>query len=150
MHLLVTVFYFFFLVKTKRIFNPGKPAQAEKYAPEVSLVVSCYNEAPIIRDKIRNSLQLVYDPGLIKIYFITDGSDDYFRDVLGQFPQINLLHEDRRAGKTAAENRSMRYITSPIEIFTDANTLLNKLAVKNMVRHLKMKSRAAYQEKNGC
>jgi poly-beta-1,6-N-acetyl-D-glucosamine synthase len=135
--------FLYFLVKIKHIFNPVQPTSSEKYAPEVSLVVPCYNEAAIIRDKILNSLQLEYDFGLMKIYFITDGSDDHFREVLAEFPQINLLHEERRAGKTAAENRSMKYISSPIVIFTDANTMLNKLAVKNMVRHFE-------NEKVGC
>lgn len=135
--------FLYFLVKIKHIFNPVEPSQSENYVPEVSLVVPCYNEAAIIREKILNTLQLEYDPALLKIYFITDGSDDHFREVLAEFPQINLLHEERRAGKTAAENRSMRYISSPIVIFTDANTLLNKLAVKNIVRHFE-------NDKVGC
>ena len=105
------------------------------YEPVVSLVIPCYNEAPILPEKIQNSKQLDYPPALLKIYFITDGSTDGFREVLKDYPDIVLLHEDRRGGKTAAENRAMQFIDTPIVVFSDANTMLNREAIRNMVRH---------------
>nr|WP_316931199.1 glycosyltransferase family 2 protein [Lunatimonas lonarensis] len=105
------------------------------YQPEVSLVIPCYNEADIIREKAINCLALDYNADRLKVFFITDGSTDGFREVLKEFPQITLLHEDRRAGKTAAENRAMTMIRTPIVVFSDANTLLNTDAITNIVRH---------------
>src|SRR5690606_25265965 len=98
---------------------------------------------PILSDKILNCLQLDYPDELLKIYFITDGSNDNFREVLGDYPDIILLHEDRRGGKTAAENRAMRIIDTPVVVFSDANTMLNKEAIKNIVRHFQ-------DPKEGC
>jgi len=59
------------------------------------------------------------------------------KEVIMDFPEIFLLHEHRRGGKTAAENRAMKFINTPIVIFSDANAILNREAVKNIVRHFK-------------
>nr|MBI1229745.1 glycosyltransferase [Cytophagales bacterium] len=127
----------FLLVKLKRLVTLSSVSTSEEFKPEVSLVIPCYNEADIIREKVLNSLGLDYDRKKLKLFFITDGSTDNFREVLMEFPEVNLLHEDRRGGKTAAENRAMKWIDTPFVIFSDANTLLNKDAVKNIVRHFK-------------
>lgn len=127
----------FLLVKLKRFVTSSSFHLVEAYEPEVSLVIPCYNEADIIREKVLNSLGLDYNRNKLKLFFITDGSTDNFREVLIEFPEVNLLHEDRRGGKTAAENRAMKWIDTPVVIFSDANTLLNKDAVKNIVRHFK-------------
>jgi len=140
---LAVVFYAFLgyglilylLVVFKRKAGKYTNGGANRFEPAVSLVIPCYNEAPILSDKILNCLQLDYPDELLKIYFITDGSNDNFREVLGDYPDIILLHEDRRGGKTAAENRAMRIIDTPVVVFSDANTMLNKDAIKNIVRH---------------
>ncbi len=125
----------FFLVKVKQMLSTSRRAASIGFQPEVSLVIPCYNEADIIRDKVLNSLDLDYNKQKLELFFITDGSTDDFREVLMEFPEVTLLHEDRRGGKTAAENRAMNWITTPVVIFSDANTLLNQDAVKNIVRH---------------
>ena len=45
-----------------------------------------------------------------------------------------MLHDARRRGKTAALNRALEHIHTPIVIFTDANTMLNPEAVEEIVR----------------
>lgn len=125
----------YILVKAKGAFSTPKDRNEPDDWPRVSLVIPCFNEADIMKSKATNSLSLEYPDSKCEIVFITDGSTDNFREVLAEFPQIKILHEDRRAGKTAAENRSMEEIDTPIVVFTDANTLLNKMALKNIVRH---------------
>jgi biofilm PGA synthesis N-glycosyltransferase PgaC len=143
---LLVIFYAFFgyglllygLVWIKRhCANSSTVHSSGVFEPEVSLVIPCFNEADILREKILNSLKLDYQPSKLKIYFITDGSNDNSKEVIMDFPEVRLLHENRRGGKTAAENRAMRFIKTPIVIFSDANTILNRDAVKNMVRHFK-------------
>jgi poly-beta-1,6-N-acetyl-D-glucosamine synthase len=124
------------MVRVKRLFaHPLNQAMEKEYLPLVSLIIPCYNEADIIREKVLNSLSLDYPREKLGLYFITDGSNDHFREVLEEFPEVILLHQDRRAGKTAAENRAMRLVSTPIVVFSDANTFLNKAALKNIVRH---------------
>src|SRR5690606_23141572 len=123
------------LVVLNRSKGSKKSSYSQLYTPAVSLVIPCYNEAHILLEKIQNCLSQDYPRALIKIYFITDGSTDGFKEVLRHYPEIILLHEERRAGKTAAENRAMQFIDTPIVIFSDANTILNSSAVRNIVRH---------------
>lgn len=98
--------------------------------PEVSLFITAYNEKSILKEKIENCFSLDYPKGKLKIVFVTDGSNDGSQDFLQQFPEITVYHEAERRGKINAMNRGMQFITSPIVIFTDANTSLNKEAIK--------------------
>ncbi len=132
----------YFLVLIKRIFSKKKQFDPN-YRPAVSLVVPCFNEAPILDDKVANCRTLDYPKDKLEIVFITDGSTDNSVEVLQKYPDIRILHENRRGGKTAAENRAMKNINSEIVVFTDANTVLNRDVIKNIVRHFA-------DEKTGC
>jgi len=105
------------------------------YEPEVTLVVPCYNEKGILHNKIENCRNLDYPTSKLKIIFITDGSTDSSEKFLEKENGIIVLHESERLGKAAAENRAMKFVNTPIVIFTDANALMNTEAIRNMVRH---------------
>ena len=122
------------LVKIKKAFSPSKKFQTD-FQPEITLVIPCYNEADILLTKIKNCLELEYPSDKLKLVFITDGSTDNSVELLSKYAFIKNLHTNIRAGKTAAENRVMNFVNTPFVIFSDANTLLNKEAVKNIVRH---------------
>ncbi len=127
------------LAKTK-----AKPVTTEpsEWMP-VTLVVPCYNEADILSEKVANCFALDYPKEKLQYMFITDGSTDNSPQIIQQYSNITLLHSPVRGGKSAAENRSMQHVNTPVVIFTDANTSLNTNAVKNIVRHF-------YDEKVGC
>lgn len=125
----------YLIVKLKRIFTSSQPVIELGFEPEVAFVVPCYNEESFVIEKIKNTLALDYPSEKFKIYFITDGSTDGTPGLVSQFEGIQLLHEIKRGGKTAAENRVMNFITAPIVIFCDANTLLPPEAIKELVKH---------------
>lgn len=120
-------------LKPKTPTNHYKPEDL----PEVTLIVACYNEAPILKQKIENTLKLAYPEERLKIFFVTDGSDDNSGKIISQYPQVEHHHKDGRAGKNAAVNRVMKFVKTPIVIFCDANTKLNTNAIINIVRHYK-------------
>lgn len=127
-----------FLVKLKRLFSNQvldfyKPSEL----PSVDLVIACYNEAEILEEKIKNTLLLDYPKELLKIHFVTDGSNDHSGEILAKYSNINHLHSSERKGKNAAINRVLPLLENPILIFCDANTFLNKEALFNIVRHYK-------------
>ena len=103
--------------------------------PDVTILVAAYNEEQCIEDKIANTLNLDYPKDKLSILFVTDGSTDNTTDIVKKFHAVKLFHEFQRKGKIHAVNRVMKYVSSPIVIFSDANTLLNTLAVKHIVRH---------------
>jgi len=126
----------YILVKLKRIFSRAEGTVSPlTFEPEVTLVVSAFNEADFIEQKIRNSLALDYPAGKLKWLFITDGSNDATPGIIIKFNQIELLHQPERKGKVAAMNRAIKFVETPYVIFSDANTLLNAGAVREIVKH---------------
>ena len=107
---------------------------SEDYEPEVTLFIPAYNEIECIDQKINNSFQLDYPPDKIRFLWVTDGSDDGSPELLQKYHNVEVLHQDKRLGKINAMNRGMKYVKTPIVIFSDANTDLNKEAVREIVR----------------
>lgn len=103
--------------------------------PEITVLIAAYNEQDYIVNKIENTLSLDYPSEKLSVVFVTDGSSDATPDIIRKYPNVILYHEPQRKGKIHAVNRVMRFIKTPIVIFSDANTFLNKDALKNMVRH---------------
>ncbi|WP_454802697.1 glycosyltransferase family 2 protein [Mucilaginibacter phyllosphaerae] len=130
-------FLLYFIIKVKRAFKgkPVIPVVDDTNLPTCTLVVAAYNEEHFISQKIANSLQLNYPEGKLKFVFVTDGSSDKTADIIGQHPQIQLLHRPERAGKIAAVHRAMEYVTTEVVVFTDANTFLNTEAITRICRH---------------
>jgi len=130
-------FILYLLVQIKRIMWGKRPDVFYELdeLPTCTLLIAAYNEEDFIVDKIRNTLSLEYPEGKLEIIFITDGSTDRTPDILKEYPQIKLLHQNERKGKVAAMHRAHSHVKTEIIIFTDANTLLNKDALIKISRH---------------
>lgn len=108
---------------------------SDKDLPEVTILVAAYNEEQCIEDKITNTLSLDYPGDKLSVFFVTDGSTDNTPDIVKKFRAVKLFHDFQRKGKIHAVNRVMKYVETPIVVFSDANTLLNAQAIRNLVRH---------------
>jgi cellulose synthase/poly-beta-1,6-N-acetylglucosamine synthase-like glycosyltransferase len=115
--------------------NPRKDTGGAVFVPEVALIIAAYNEEDYIEDKIKNTLELSYPKEKLKIYFVTDGSTDKTAAIVASYPLLTLFHQDARAGKAAAMNRAVGLVTAPILVFCDANTMLNKDCIEQIVHH---------------
>ena len=107
----------------------------ENYFPSVSFIVAAYNEATIIEKKIQNSLRQAYPLNQVEFIFITDGSTDESMSIIRRYPQVKLMHEAARKGKSAALNRAALTAQNEILIISDANTFLNSNAIKYITSH---------------
>jgi biofilm PGA synthesis N-glycosyltransferase PgaC len=127
----------YFLVQLKKVFAGNKTNNSDKeiFEPEISLIVSAYNEEDFIERKIKNTLELKYPANKLKIIFITDGSSDNTYQIINRYNTILSLHEPERRGKLAAMNRAMQFVDTPYVIFSDANTLLNVDCIKEIAKH---------------
>ena len=123
------------LVKIKILFFKNQTQNKNHYLPKVTLLVAAWNEESVIEEKIKNSFELIYPKDKLNFLFVTDGSFDNTQNIIGQYPEITLLHQEKRNGKTAAINRAMLKVNSDIVIFSDANTMLNNLAIMELVKH---------------
>ncbi|MGC4231940.1 MAG: glycosyltransferase family 2 protein [Niabella sp.] len=125
------------LIKLKRIFGRKKDEMTldEANLPTVALVIAAYNEEAYIEEKIKNCLELDYPKDSFDIIFVTDGSNDSTPQKIQNHPEVKLFHKDERAGKMAAIKRVLPGLSNDIVVFTDANTYLNKEAIKELVKH---------------
>lgn len=135
--LLFLVFYTFLgygilialLVKIKELIRPPLEATYDEL-PEVTLLIVAYNEQDIVKHKMDNTNLLDYPSDKLKIVWITDGSTDSTVTLLQSYGNVRVLHQPLRKGKTAALNRAIDFIESSLVVFTDANTMINKEAIR--------------------
>lgn len=124
----------FFLNATKKLFTRSKPAtQAD--LPEVTMIIAAYNEGAVLQRKLDNSLAIDYPTGKLRLIFVTDGSTDGSEKIIRSQPGIALLHQPEREGKLAAMTRAMHQVSTPVVVFSDANTMLNKECILRIVSH---------------
>jgi cellulose synthase/poly-beta-1,6-N-acetylglucosamine synthase-like glycosyltransferase len=109
----------------------------KEITPTVSLIVSCYNESDVIEDKIINCLAIDYPQEKFEIVFVSDASDDGTDEVVKKYSQdnIRLIRQNERAGKTSALNLAIPQLESEIIVFSDANAMYEKSAIRNLVRN---------------
>jgi poly-beta-1,6-N-acetyl-D-glucosamine synthase len=115
----------------------SRPLKALDYAdmPAVTLIIAAYNEEKVLQGKIANTLAIEYPADKLQVIFVTDGSTDRSLEIVEQYPSFLCLHQPERQGKYAAIVRAMQAVKTPIVVFSDANSMLNKECIQKMVRH---------------
>lgn len=122
------------LVKICEAVHPARRYAFPADPPEVTLLIAAYNEQEVVAEKMANCRALDYPAGKLRVTWITDGSTDRTVELLAAYPEVTVLHDPRRGGKTAALNRALGIVRTPLVVFTDANTMLNPEAVAQVVR----------------
>jgi cellulose synthase/poly-beta-1,6-N-acetylglucosamine synthase-like glycosyltransferase len=104
--------------------------------PTVTMIVAAYNEQKHIGQKLANAVALDYPPDKLEIIVASDCSTDRTHDIVGQFHDrgIKLVSLERRAGKTAAQNAAVAEAQGEILVFSDATTLLEPDAIRQLVK----------------
>lgn len=127
----------YLLVKLKELFvKPIKRKLPEDSTlPEVTLFITAFNEEEVVDEKMKNSLELDYPEDKLHIVWVTDGSNDGTNEQLRTRweGKATVLFQPERQGKTAAMNRGMKLVNTPIVVFTDANTMVNQEAIREIV-----------------
>lgn len=128
------------LVKIRKILGKEfKKYNDPTFLPKVTLVVPAYNEMSCIEAKVKNTFGLDYPADLMEVLFVTEGSNDgtseYINSLKSNYSNLRMIGGETRRGKIEAMNIAIKTITTPIVIFTDANTNLNHQVIKNIVRH---------------
>lgn len=128
----------YLLVKLKELFvKPTKWQLPEQDSdlPEVTLFITAFNEEEVVDEKMRNSLALNYPKEKLHIIWVTDGSNDATNDRLQTewAGKATVCFQPQRQGKTAAMTRGMAFVKTPLIVFTDANTMVNSEAVREIV-----------------
>jgi cellulose synthase/poly-beta-1,6-N-acetylglucosamine synthase-like glycosyltransferase len=102
----------------------ARPVSVGDSEPTVTVLITAYNEEGAIRQKIENTLALLYPPKKLEVIVASDASSDGTDRIVKEFAHrsVRLVRQDARAGKTAAQNLAVSYATGEIILFSDATT----------------------------
>mgnify|MGYP006317304787 FL=1 len=126
----------YLLVFIKRLAIKAKPLAdiTDDCLPEVTLMVCAYNEEDIISEKMSNIHSLDYPADRLHLVWVTDGSTDNTNSILSAYPDVKIVFSPERRGKSAALKHGIKEVSTEIVMMTDANTMLNPEAIREIVR----------------
>ena len=127
----------YILIRLKRLFK-GKPLKtallSDGELPTMTLMICAYNEEDVVAEKMENTLALDYPKDKFRIMWVTDGSNDRTNELLGAYPEVDVVFSPERKGKTAALKHGLRELQTRYVAFTDANTMINPGALREIAR----------------
>lgn len=114
---------------------PVKKVHDQK-KPSLCVLICAFNEETVIREKIKNTLDLDYPPEKKHILIISDGSTDRTRVICDEYSdELTHLWKAERDGKSKAQYRAMAYTDADIVLFSDANSFLPRDALLKLVTY---------------
>lgn len=113
-----------------------RPVRKEAVRPSVTVIVPARNEEEIIREKVRNTLDLDYPRERLEVLVVSDGSSDRTEAIVRSFddPEVRLLALPPR-GKAWALNVGASEARGEILAFTDADISLESDALARLVEN---------------
>jgi cellulose synthase/poly-beta-1,6-N-acetylglucosamine synthase-like glycosyltransferase len=124
------------LIVLRGFFGSRPYKRAELTAlPSVSIVISAYNEASTIAQKLDNMLSLDYPRGNLEIVIASDGSTDGTDILVERYKEhgVKLLTLPHY-GKSAALNAAVTLSKGEILVFSDANSMYKSDAIQELVK----------------
>ncbi len=110
-----------------------------RYLPRITIVIPTFNEEGIIRKKLENTLETDYPAGKIDIIVIdcsTDNTPDIVTEFVKSHPFVRLVREPKRMGLAAALNKAYEMACGELVVRTDADSLLDRTSIPEIVSNL--------------
>ncbi|MDH2902235.1 MAG: glycosyltransferase [archaeon] len=129
-------FYFSFTRIWSRAASVTQKAVA--FIPKVSILIAAFNEANVIQQKIQNLEELHYPKGLLEVFVIDGASTDRTSEFAGNMQaqityKLTVIKESIRDGKVCSLNRALPLCSGEIVVVTDADTILEREALSNLI-----------------
>ena len=110
------------------------PMPADADLPEMTFLVCAWNEQDMVDQKMQNIRQLDYPADKLHVMWVTDGSTDQTNSRLARYEDVEVVFAPERRGKTAALNHGISKVKTAITVMTDANTMVNREALREIAR----------------
>lgn len=127
----------YIIIRLRRLFK-GNPQKAvlpqDEELPTMTLMICAYNEEDVVAEKMENTQALDYPKDKLRIMWVTDGSNDRTNELLATYPEVDIVFSPERRGKTAALKHGLRELQTRYVAFTDANTMINPGALREIAR----------------
>ncbi|HLD86572.1 MAG TPA: glycosyltransferase [Candidatus Nanoarchaeia archaeon] len=132
--LILFLFLLFIFVVILCSFFVKAPKGKKGYSPKVSILIPAYNEEKSIKDCLDSIRNLEYPKGLLEVIVIDDGSADRTARI-AKTSGAKVI-KARHQGKSAALNLGVEKASHPILFTIDADTVLEKGCLKELVSPL--------------
>jgi cellulose synthase/poly-beta-1,6-N-acetylglucosamine synthase-like glycosyltransferase len=112
-----------------------RPIAAAPIEPDVTLIVSAYNEQEVIGEKLENSLSLDYPRERLEVIVVSDCSSDRTDAIVAarSADGVRLVRLSERMGKSAGLNQAVATARGSVLVFSDANAFYRPDAIRNLV-----------------
>jgi len=112
-----------------------------KSYPKVSVIIPAYNEEKVIANTIEALLETKYPKK--EIIFVDDGSKDNTLRIATQYKdRIKVLGKEN-GGKATALNYGIQYSTGEIIVIVDADTIIGRQSLKEIVKGFEVNEHVA-------
>jgi len=112
-----------------------------KSYPKVSVIIPAYNEEKVIANTIEALLETKYPKK--EIIFVDDGSKDSTLRIATRYKdRIKVLHKEN-GGKATALNYGIQYSTGEIIVIVDADTIIGRQSLKEIVKGFEVNEHVA-------
>lgn len=122
-----------------KIFSHKTIKKDYNHVPSVTVMVVAHNEEKVIKDKLINLINLNYPTDNIKFIIASDNSTDKTNEIVKKFiedhpeKKISLYEVKERKGKTNAQNEAQKLVDTEYLVMTDANSILDKNAIRELM-----------------
>lgn len=123
-----------FLLCYKDYKRPTKKAKI----PSISYVIPCLNDAETIQDTIK-SIYESHPDNDFQLIVIDDWSRDNSKEQIKKLHSdylFEFIEQDENTGKAVALNNATKYAKHDIMVFIDADSLLTREALEDMIKRL--------------
>jgi biofilm PGA synthesis N-glycosyltransferase PgaC len=131
------VLYPLFLLILSRVIN-RKPKRSDEFTPDISILISAYNEENLIEDCIRSVYNSNYPNEKIRVLVGSDGSSDRTEEIVegltDEYPALELFKFPRQ-GKNKTVNSLVEQTKTDIIFFMDADIRLDENSIKVLISH---------------
>lgn len=126
------------LLIVARLCGHHRPVVKSDLPYSVSLITIVRGSAESARRKAENGLACEVPSGNLEFIMFWDGAADVdrIRDVMPADPRLSILACSRHEGKNAAINQAVERSSGEILVFSDADALLDKAAIRLLLQPL--------------
>lgn len=105
--------------------------------PKVTVIIPAFNESMAIRQTIENKLGQDYPLDKLEVIVVSDesedGTDEIVQEITLKHPNVRLIRQVPRQGKTSGLNLAVPQAKGEIIIFSDANSHYQPGAIRQLV-----------------
>jgi cellulose synthase/poly-beta-1,6-N-acetylglucosamine synthase-like glycosyltransferase len=129
------VFYAYFGYPISLKIFKEKTVKRSKIFPDITLIITAYNEEKRILQKIENTLKQDYPKDKLQIIIASDGSTDRTHDIVKNYEinGVELFILNKRGGKEKAQKEAVKVARGDIIIFSDVATILEPQGLTEIV-----------------